>query len=96
MAAPRRPRGRFLLLVLVLLGVTFVTLSDRSGNSGVFRQGPFLRPGGRQPVPVGRAFRLATGGEFLVRRRAITGSWKKKTSCCASKWPMTRPRPCRR
>ena len=33
---PRRPRGRLLLLVLVLLSVTFVTLSDRSGNGGVF------------------------------------------------------------
>lgn len=41
MAAPQRsrgprPRGRLLLLVLVLLGVTFVTLSDHSGNGGVF------------------------------------------------------------
>ena len=36
MAAPRRPRGRFLLLVLVLLGVTLVTLSDRSGSQGIF------------------------------------------------------------
>ena len=36
MAAPRRPRGRFLLLVLVLLGVTLVTVSDRSGNAGIF------------------------------------------------------------
>ncbi len=36
MAAPRRPRGRFLLLVLVLFGVTLVTVSDRSGNAGIF------------------------------------------------------------
>ncbi|HMK96360.1 MAG TPA: rod shape-determining protein MreC [Acidimicrobiales bacterium] len=33
-----RPRGRFLLLVLVLLGVTLVTLSDRSGQSGIFQK----------------------------------------------------------
>lgn len=36
MVSPRRPRGRFLLLVLLLLGVTLVTLSDRSGNGGIF------------------------------------------------------------
>lgn len=36
MAAPHRPRGGFLLLVLVLVGVTLVTVSDRSGDSGVF------------------------------------------------------------
>lgn len=33
-----RPRGRFLLLVLVLLGVTLVTLSDRSGHRGIFQE----------------------------------------------------------
>lgn len=36
MVSPRRPRGRFLLLVLLLLGVTLVTLSDRSGSGGIF------------------------------------------------------------
>ena len=43
MAAPRRPRGRFLLLVLVLLGVTLITLSDRNSSEGIFNQGPFVR-----------------------------------------------------
>jgi rod shape-determining protein MreC len=37
-AAPRRPRGRFLLLVLVLLGVTLITLSDRNSSEGIFNQ----------------------------------------------------------
>jgi rod shape-determining protein MreC len=35
-AAPRRPRGRFLLLVLVLLGVTLITLSDRTSTQQIF------------------------------------------------------------
>ena len=44
MAAPHRPRGGFLLLVLVLLGVTLVTMSDRNGNSGIFaRARPYAR-----------------------------------------------------
>ena len=38
MAAPRRPRGRFLLLVLVLLGVTLITLSDRNSSEGIFNK----------------------------------------------------------
>jgi rod shape-determining protein MreC len=37
-AAPRRPRGRFLLLVLVLLGVTLITLSDRNSSEGIFNK----------------------------------------------------------
>jgi rod shape-determining protein MreC len=37
-AAPRHTRSRFLLLVLLLLGVTFVTLSERSGSQGVFNK----------------------------------------------------------
>jgi rod shape-determining protein MreC len=37
-AAPRRPRGRFLLLVLVLLGVTLITLSDRTSTQHVFNK----------------------------------------------------------
>ena len=36
MVAPGRPRGRFLLPVLVLLGVTLVTLSERTRNGGIF------------------------------------------------------------
>ncbi len=38
MAAPRRPRGRFLLLVLVLLGVTLITLSDRTSTQHIFNK----------------------------------------------------------
>jgi rod shape-determining protein MreC len=34
-AAPRHTRSRFLLLVLLLLGITFVTLSERSGSQGI-------------------------------------------------------------
>jgi rod shape-determining protein MreC len=37
-AAPRRPRGRFLLLVLVLLGVTLITLSDRTSTQQIFNK----------------------------------------------------------
>jgi rod shape-determining protein MreC len=37
-AAPRRPRGRFLLLVLVLLGVTLITLSDRTSSQQIFKK----------------------------------------------------------
>jgi rod shape-determining protein MreC len=37
-AAPRHTRSRFLLLVLLLLGVTFVTLSERSGSQGIFNK----------------------------------------------------------
>jgi rod shape-determining protein MreC len=37
-AAPRRPRGRFLLLVLVLLGVTLITLSDRTSSQQIFNK----------------------------------------------------------
>jgi rod shape-determining protein MreC len=37
-AAPRHTRSRFLLLVLLLLGVTFVTLSERNGGQGVFNK----------------------------------------------------------
>jgi rod shape-determining protein MreC len=36
LAGSRRPRGRFLLLLLVLLGVTFVTLSEKAGTSRYF------------------------------------------------------------
>ncbi len=36
MAGSRRPRGRFLLLLLVLLGVTFVTLSEKASTSRYF------------------------------------------------------------
>ncbi len=38
MAAPRRPRSRFVLVVLVLLAVSLVTLSARTGGSGVFNR----------------------------------------------------------
>jgi rod shape-determining protein MreC len=37
-AAPRRPRGRFVLLVLVLLGVTLITLSDRTSTQQIFNK----------------------------------------------------------
>jgi rod shape-determining protein MreC len=37
-APPRRPRGRFLLLVLVLLGVTLITLSDRTSSQQIFNK----------------------------------------------------------
>ena len=38
MAAPRRPRSRLVLVVVVLLGVSLITLSARSGGSGVFNR----------------------------------------------------------
>jgi rod shape-determining protein MreC len=37
-ATPRRPRGRFLLLVLVLLGLTLITLSDRTSSQQIFNK----------------------------------------------------------
>lgn len=71
MAAPqggpgaRRPGGRFLLLVLVLLGVTFVTLSDRSGGSGVFAKARSLARQVADPFQSAVHSALAPVGNFL-------------------------------
>lgn len=65
MAAPRRPRGRFLLLLLVLAGVTLVTLSGRSGNGGIVAR---ARSYARQvlgPVQSGIHSALQPVGNFL-------------------------------
>ena len=65
MAAPRRPRGRFLLLVLVLLGVTFVTLSDRSGDHGVFAKARSYANDVANPFQSGVHSALEPVGNFL-------------------------------
>jgi rod shape-determining protein MreC len=65
LAAPQRPRGRFLLLVLVLLGVTLVTLSDRSGNGGVFAKARSYAKEIADPVQSGVHSVLQPVGNFL-------------------------------
>lgn len=65
MAAPRRPSGRFLLLVLVLLGVTLVTLSDRSGSNGVFAKARSYARDIANPFQSGVHSALEPVGNFL-------------------------------
>lgn len=65
MAAPPRPRGRFLLLVLVLLGVTLVTLSDRSGNGGIFAKARSYARQIADPVQSGVHSALQPVGDFI-------------------------------
>jgi rod shape-determining protein MreC len=65
MAAPQRPRGRFLLLVLVLLGVTLVTLSDRSGNGGIFAKARSYARQIANPVQSGVHSALQPVGDFI-------------------------------
>lgn len=62
---PQRPRGRFLLLVLVLLGVTFVTLSDRSGNHGFFAKVRTYAREAANPVQSAVHSALQPVGDFL-------------------------------
>ena len=82
MAAPRRPRGRFLLLVLVLLGVTLITLSDRNSSEGIFnkvRSYAATWPILFSPTCILRSNRW--GISFTGRR--TTELCKKKTRYCA-------------
>ena len=65
MAAPRRPRGGFLLLVWCCSGVTLVTLSDRSGNSGVFAQARSYARDVANPFQSGVHSALQPVGNFL-------------------------------
>ncbi len=65
MAAPRHPRSRFLLLVLLLLGVTFVTLSDRSGSQGIFNKARSYARDVANPVQSAVHSALQPVGNFL-------------------------------
>jgi rod shape-determining protein MreC len=64
-AAPRRPRGRFLLLVLVLLGVTLITLSDRNSSEGIFNKVRTYAHDVANPFQSGVHSALAPVGNFL-------------------------------
>jgi rod shape-determining protein MreC len=64
-AAPRHPRSRFLLLVLLLLGVTFVTLSDRSGSQGIFNKARSYARDVANPVQSAVHSALQPVGNFL-------------------------------
>ena len=65
MAAPHRPRGGFLLLVLVLVGVTLVTISDRNGNSGIFARARTYAREVADPFQSGVHSLLQPVGNFL-------------------------------
>jgi len=65
MAVPRRPQGRFLLLVLVLVGVTLVTFSDRSGNGGIFAKARSYASDIANPFQSGAHALLEPVGNFL-------------------------------
>lgn len=65
MPAARRPRGRFLLLLVVLAGVTLVTLSGRSGNGGVFARARSYAAQVLGPVQSGLHSALAPVGNFI-------------------------------
>ncbi len=65
MAAPRYPRGRFLLLLLVLLGVTLVTLSGRSGNGGMFARARSYARQVIDPVQTAIHSALQPVGDFI-------------------------------
>lgn len=65
MAAPPRPKGRFLLLVLLLLGVTFVTLSDHGGHGGLFAKARSYARDVLNPVQSGIHSALQPVGDFL-------------------------------
>lgn len=65
MAAPPRPRGRFLLLVLVLLGVTLVTLSDQGGHGGLFAKMRSYARDVLNPVQSGLHSALRPVGDFI-------------------------------
>jgi rod shape-determining protein MreC len=64
-AAPHRLRGRFLLLVLVLIGVTLVTVSDRSGNTGIFARARSYAREIANPFQSGAHSLLQPVGNFL-------------------------------
>ena len=65
MAAPRRPRGRFLLLVLVLLGVTLVTLSRPKRQQGRFRSSALYAREIANPFQSGVHSLLQPVGDFI-------------------------------
>ncbi len=65
MAGSRRPRGRFLLLLLVLLGLTFVTLSERSSTSHYFNKVRSLAREVANPFQSGVHAALQPVGDFI-------------------------------
>jgi rod shape-determining protein MreC len=65
MAAPNPPRARFLLLVLVLAGVTLITLSDRKGSEGVFQKIRSYAVDVTNPVSSGVHSALQPVGDFI-------------------------------
>jgi rod shape-determining protein MreC len=65
LAAARRPRGRFLLLLLVLLGLTLVTLSDRSGTVRYFSKARSLARQAVNPVQSAIHSALQPVGDFI-------------------------------
>ena len=65
MAGSRRPRGRFLLLLLVLLGLTFVTLSDRSSTAHYFNRARSLANQVANPFQSGVHAALQPIGDFI-------------------------------
>ncbi|MGH9107181.1 MAG: rod shape-determining protein MreC [Acidimicrobiales bacterium] len=65
MAAPRRPRGRFLLLVLVLVAVTLVTLSTRDDNGGAFARARSYARVVARPFQSGAHSVLQPVGDFI-------------------------------
>ena len=65
MAGSRRPRGRFLLLLLVLLGLTLVTLSERSSTSHYFNKVRSLARQVANPFQSGVHAALQPVGDFI-------------------------------
>jgi rod shape-determining protein MreC len=65
LAGSRRPRGRFLLLLLVLLGLTFVTLSERSSTSHYFNKVRSLAREVANPFQSGVHAALQPVGDFI-------------------------------
>jgi rod shape-determining protein MreC len=64
-AAPKPPRARFLLLVLVLAGVTLITLSDRKSSEGVFQKIRSYAHDVANPVSSGVHSALQPVGDFI-------------------------------
>ncbi len=64
-AAARRPRARFLLLLLVLLGVTLVTLSDRASTAHYFDKARSVAREVANPVQSAVHSALQPVGDFI-------------------------------
>lgn len=65
MAAARRPRGRFLLLLLVLLGVSLLTLSDRAGTDRYFNKARSFAKEVANPIQSALHSALQPVGNFI-------------------------------